>query len=169
MIELIVFYFFIGVIALSSFALFFTKNVIHNAAYLLFSLLSVAGLFVLSGADFIAITQVMVYIGGVLVLLLFGVMYTKNSIDHEMDSGSKRSLVGFSFGAILFGILAFGILEEGIDRDYTINNEGVTSNLGVSFMTDQIFAFELTAILLLVVLIGAVFVAGKSDKSLDNH
>lgn len=166
--ELIVFYFFCFVIGGSSLALFFTKNVIHNAAYLLFSLLSVAGLFVLSGADFIAITQVMVYIGGVLVLLLFGVMYTKNSIDHEMDSGSKRLILGILIGGLMFSILAFGILSEDIDRTYTIPNTGVTESLGERFMTHQIFAFELTAILLLVVLIGAVFVAGKADKTLDN-
>lgn len=167
--ELLLFYFLFSIIAFSSIALFFNKNVIHNAAYLLFILLSVAGLFVLSGADFISITQVMVYIGGVLVLLLFGVMYTKSTINHEMESGSQRSMIGILIGLFFFSLLSYGILQEDLDRDYELNNQSIVEELGVSFMTHQIFAFELTAILLLVVLIGAVFIAGKADNTLDNR
>ncbi|MBB6460603.1 NADH-quinone oxidoreductase subunit J family protein [Flammeovirga kamogawensis] len=156
------------VIFISSVALFSSKNVIHNAAYLLFTLLSVAGLFVLSGSDFLAITQVMIYIGGVLVLLLFGVMYTKNTEKQGVQLGSARILTGVVLGLTSFSILAFGIMNEDLDQNYEIKAQGVTEVLGVHFMTNQILAFELTAVLLLVVLIGAVFVAGLK-KTTEKH
>ncbi|AZQ62053.1 NADH-quinone oxidoreductase subunit J [Flammeovirga pectinis] len=161
----IVFYFLMLVIFISSIALFSSKNVIHNAAYLLFTLLSVAGLFVLSGSDFLAITQVMIYIGGVLVLLLFGVMYTKNTEKHGVQLGSARILTGIFLGLTSFGILSYGILQENVDKSYEVKQGGVTEILGTHFMTNQILAFELTAVLLLVVLIGAVFVAGLKKSS----
>ncbi|NLR92420.1 NADH-quinone oxidoreductase subunit J family protein [Flammeovirga agarivorans] len=167
--ELILFYLFIAVIFITSVALFISKNVIHNAAFLLLSLLSVAGLFVLSASDFLAITQVMIYIGGVLVLLLFGVMYTKNTKDNSVSIGSKRIMPGLFLGLISFGTLTYAILQENIDQDYTIPDRSVVEALGVEFMTKYIFGFELTAILLLVVLIGAVFVAGKTPKNLEEN
>ncbi|ANQ48526.2 hypothetical protein MY04_1149 [Flammeovirga sp. MY04] len=164
----IIFYFLITVIFVSSVALFFTKKVIYNAAYLLFSLLSVAGLFVITASDFLAITQVMIYIGGVLVLLLFGIMYTKNKNEEGVVSGSKRILLGIVLGIAVFSILTMAILEEKVITITDVPDQSIVSVLGDQFMTNHIFSFELTAVLLLVVLIGAVFITTKAEKTIDH-
>ncbi|OHX65472.1 NADH-quinone oxidoreductase subunit J family protein [Flammeovirga pacifica] len=163
-----IFYFLVAVMSISSIALFFTKKVIYNAAYLLFALLSVAGLFVISASDFLAITQVMIYIGGVLVLLLFGIMYTKNKDDEGVISGSKRTGLGLVLGGLSFGLLANSILQEEMIVIASVPDQSVVNILGVQMMTNHIFSFELTAILLLVVLIGAVFITTKSEKKIDH-
>ena len=76
----IVFYLFAFITVVSAFIVVFSKNIIYSAFSLLFAFVGVAGLYVLLYADFLAITQVMIYVGGILVLLLFGVMLTSKLI-----------------------------------------------------------------------------------------
>ncbi|HKJ82064.1 MAG TPA: NADH-quinone oxidoreductase subunit J, partial [Ignavibacteriaceae bacterium] len=77
----IIFYLFAIITLVSAFFVVTTRNIIYSAYYLLFTFFGVAGIYVLLGADFIAIVQLVVYVGGILILLLFGVMLT-NKITH---------------------------------------------------------------------------------------
>ncbi|MEK6571394.1 MAG: NADH-quinone oxidoreductase subunit J, partial [Bacteroidota bacterium] len=72
----IVFYVFALVTVVSAFVVVFSKNIVHSAFSLLFTFFGVAGLYVLLNADFLAVTQLLIYVGGILILLLFGVMLT---------------------------------------------------------------------------------------------
>ena len=88
----ILFYVFAVLTVVSAFAVVFARSLIYSAFSLLFTFMGVAGLYVLLSADFIAVAQIMVYIGGILILLVFGVMLTRHVTDVEIRSSTIRTL-----------------------------------------------------------------------------
>ncbi len=154
----------------------FTENVIHCAFWLLLSFLGVAGSYVLVGADFLAVSQIVVYIGGVLILLLFGIMLTSNLETEKRQNNALSQNENFSlkFFVILFfkkafyfitkieNILAFGLLgwlsvkifeEKKWQIIPQVNPQTTLHNIGIRLLTEHFLAFELAGILLLVVLV----------------
>jgi NADH-quinone oxidoreductase subunit J len=157
----IIFYLFAAITVLSAFFVVTTRNIIHSAYYLLFTLFGIAGIYVLLGADFIAIVQLVVYIGGILILLLFGVMLT-NKITHVQIKSGTIKIIPAALGVALFaGILAAALLNT---KWKTINNElplATTHSLGLLLLQQYGVVFELLGILLLIALIGAASMARK--------
>jgi NADH-quinone oxidoreductase subunit J len=157
----IIFYLFAAITILSAFFVVTTRNIIHSAYYLLFTLFGIAGIYVLLGADFIAIVQLVVYIGGILILLLFGVMLT-NKITHVQIKSGTIKIIPAALGVALFaGILAAALLNT---KWKTINNElpiATTHSLGLLLLQQYGVVFELLGILLLIALIGAASMARK--------
>lgn len=162
-----VFYFFGGTTLLSAGMMLWNKNVLYNAFFLLISLLSVAALYVFAAADFIAVTQIMVYVGGILVLLIFGVMFTnrqKKQIGALVES--KNTVLGIGVAVLFFSLLAYGIAQSQFDSLDASAGQSNISTLGEGLMTNYLIPFELAAILLLAALIGAALIAWKgSGKS----
>ena len=157
----IIFYLFAAITVLSAFFVVTTRNIIHSAYYLLFTLFGIAGIYVLLGADFIAIVQLVVYIGGILILLLFGVMLT-NKITHVQIKSGTIKIIPAALGVALFaGILPTALLNT---KWKTINNElplATTHSLGLLLLQQYGVVFELLGILLLIALIGATSMARK--------
>ena len=159
-IGVIILFAFIAMTLLGAIGVLLTNNVLLSAFYLLASFLGMAGLFVLKGAAFVGVTQIMVYVGGVLILMIFGIMYTaRTSNEKKILSPGGNYILGAGVGVFLFAILSRSIIKREQIKNETI--ELPIQELGKSFMTEYIFAFELIAIILLVVLIGAVYVAAK--------
>src|SRR3990172_7009771 len=101
----VIFYFFAAITIASAAVVVFSRNIIYSAFALLFTFFGVAGIYVLLGADFIAVTQLLVYVGGILVLLVFGVMLTNRVVDVEMKTGTLQVLpasmvVAFAAGSL---------------------------------------------------------------------
>ena len=151
----LVFYGFALLTVLAGFFVVFSRNIVHAGFSLLFTLLGVAGLFAQLGADFLAITQVIVYIGGVLILILFVVMMTRmprgdtprRGFDHMVPAGV---LTGALF-ALLYKVAtgtAWPVSEPG-------PAEPTISEIGTRMMTTHIFPFEFASLVLLVAMIGA--------------
>ena len=116
-------------------------------------------------ADFIAATQVLIYVGGVLMLLLFGVMLTARKSVMEITQSNLPRLPGAIIGGLVFLLLLLIIYSEKSWND--VSNQGVretASVIGRLLMTDYLLPFEVTSILLLAALIGAVFIARKDDS-----
>ncbi len=101
----IIFYFFAVVTVASAAVVVFSRNIVYSAFALLFTFFGVAGIYVLLNADFLAITQLLIYVGGILVLLLFGVMLTTNTVNIDIKSGSVNIFSAVSVVAILAGVL----------------------------------------------------------------
>jgi NADH:ubiquinone oxidoreductase subunit 6 (subunit J) len=166
--------FFGSIIVIAVFALWYTKNLLHSALYLLLTFLSVASIFVLLGADFLAVVQIVVYVGGVLVLLIFGIFLTQSNEGKDLESEIHKH----KRGSIMLVILVFASLTRAINqtnweklpwiKSALKNNleikQSTIHHLGVRLMTDYLLAFELIGILLLLVLIGASFIAGNQNK-----
>src|SRR5712692_9486402 len=82
-----------------------TKNVMHAALYLIVVLAGVAGIYILLAAEFAAVVQVLVYIGAIIVLFLFGIMLTRAPIGHEADLDNEQRWAALIVALFLFGIL----------------------------------------------------------------
>jgi len=157
----LIFYLFAAVTILSALMVVTNRNIVHSAFYLLFTFFGVAGLYVLLAADFIAIVQLIVYVGGILILLLFGVMLTNKITNVEIRTGTIN-LVPAVIGV---GLLAGALLAAVINAPWKINNieqaVPTTNILGTLLLQEYLLIFELLGIVLLIALIGAASIARK--------
>src|SRR5438046_3678724 len=102
----VIFYLFAALTVASAAIVVFSRSLIYSAFALLFTFFGVAGLYVLLGADFLAATQLLVYVGGILVLLLFGVMLTHKLYDLDLKSEVTQFAPGLIVSIGIFGLLA---------------------------------------------------------------
>lgn len=157
----IIFYLFAAVTVVSAFFVVTTRNIVHSAFYLLFTFFGVAGLYVLLGSDFLAIVQLVIYVGGILILLIFGVMLTNKITNVEIKTGTMQILPAAVGVGLFAGIVAAALLKT---NWMTINNDVPSSSarfIGSMLIIDYVVIFELLGIVLLVALIGAASIARK--------
>ena len=160
----IVFYVFALLIVSSAIVVAVSRNVMYAAFGLMFTFFVVAGLYVLLNADFVAITQIMVYIGGILILIIFGVIMTSNmsGVDiHEGPSGKARVLMAAFIALMVFVVLLIMYLNAEFIVGNAMFGESTIEALGVSLMTKYLLPFEVVAVLLLIALVGAALIARR--------
>jgi len=148
-----------------------SKYIVHATFGLMMSLLGVAGFYVLLGSDLLAVTQVVVYVGGVVILYLFGVMLTPPDLEERSKLrigivGGLATVAGILLIAAVNGMSTSG--WQGLDPEGGVPDAAVSviDSVGRSFMNkDQyLLVFELASVLLLVALIGAVYVARRRGE-----
>ena len=140
------------------------RNVVHAALYLVGTLMSAAALYVLLLAEFVAWVQVLVYVGAIVVLMLFGLMLTRAPIGRANFDNDQRPLAALCAAAV-FGVLCW-VLIDGFDgQDITLDVvQGTrTSDLGDLIFTAFVLPFEVVSILLLAALVGAVVISRRDD------
>jgi NADH-quinone oxidoreductase subunit J len=138
-----------------------THNIVHAALWLVIVLAGVAAQFILLGAEFVAVTQVLVYIGAVVVLFLFGVMLTRASLgEDESVAKEKRSMAAF-VGVLLFAVMALALIDTWSDDRLVIDEPQRVAEVSDSIFSQYIVPFEAVSVLLLAALIGAIVVARK--------
>jgi len=156
---------FFGIIAavmiVAAYRVVTTHNVVHAALWLVIVLAGVAAQFILLGAEFVAVTQVLVYIGAVVVLFLFGIMLTRASLgeDESVDK-EKRSMAAF-VGVLLFAVMALALVDTWGDDRVVIDEPQRVAEVSDSIFSQYIVPFEAVSVLLLAALIGAIVVARK--------
>ena len=141
----------------------FSKNIIHSALALLGTFLGVAGMYVTLSADFLAATQVMVYVGGTLTLILFAVMLTARIEDMKISNPSQGLMVGLG----LVGIVMLVLGKVATTTDWAINERAAnpsTAKLGHAFLSDYLLPFEIASVVLLAAMIGSVVLARRAVK-----
>lgn len=159
----IIFYAFAALTVASASMMVFSKNVIYSAVGLLFAFFGVAGIYVLLAADFLAVVQILVYVGGILILLLFGVMLTQRITSVEMHTGTLQLVPALLAVAGVFVIL-FRVINKTSWKIIPKSEFNPTAEkIGNLLMTDFLIPFEIVSVLLLAALIGAAFIARKSS------
>jgi NADH-quinone oxidoreductase subunit J len=175
----------------SALAVVVTQNIVRSATWLLFALGGTAAVFFLLGADFVGATQLLVYVGGTLVLVVFGVMLTAQGPFISMKTGAADWAIAMVVGLLLYGIIAFAVivshLESSFPRQLPGGDPAVAANsemLGEAVLGDRkatpearltgmppkaapslrnrmsyLLPFEIVSVHLLVVLIGAAYLA----------
>ena len=138
-----------------------TRNVVHAALYLVVVLAGAAGQFVLLGAEFVGVTQVMVYIGAIVVLFLFGIMLTKGSFGEDDGVSSEKRLMAGLVGLLVFGVMAAALVDSFEDAELSRAAPSTTAEVSDSIFSTYIVPFEAVSVLLLAALIGAIVVARK--------
>jgi NADH-quinone oxidoreductase subunit J len=138
-----------------------TKNVVHAALYLVIVLAGVAAQFLLLGAEFIGVTQVLVYIGAIIVLFLFGIMLTKARLGDDDTVQRERRIMAALVGVLLFAVMAGALLADFEDVHVDIAAPSNTAQVSDSIFSQYLVPFEVISVLLLAALIGAIVVARK--------
>ena len=164
--EAAVFYVFAIVTVASAAAVVLARSLIYNAFALLFTFFGVAGLYLLLGADFLAATQLLVYVGGILVLLLFGVMLTHKIYDLDL----RTEVTQFGAGAIIaFGVFAIVLVPAVLQTQWAVGSgrppAPTTKEIGKLFMGPYLLPFEAASILLLVALMGAAMIVRRKKEA----
>ena len=137
------------------------RNIFHAAIYLILSLFSVAGFFILLQAEFLAAVQVLIYVGAVAVLMIFAVMLTTRLTDVRVRSQNEQVGVGIVIAAGLFFTLAVAIwTTEWPLSELPMATDNVRA-LGRLIMTRFVLPFEIVSVLLLAAMIGAIVIAAK--------
>jgi NADH-quinone oxidoreductase subunit J len=162
--ETILFYVFAVIVIGSAAIVVFSKNIMYSAFSLLFTFFGVAALYVLLYADFIAVTQIMIYIGGILVLIIFGVMLTSRITGVDIKSGiTGKFQVGIAVlltAGIAIGLSLMYSNTKWFSGTFT-KPSGTINSIGYTLMTDYLLPFEVASVLLLVALVGAAKIARR--------
>ena len=159
--EAVVFYVFAVITVAAAAIVVLARSLIYSAFALLFTFFGVAGLYVLLGADFLAATQLLIYVGGILVLLLFGVMLTHKLYDLDLRSEVTQFPAGLFVCAGLFGLLALTAVKTRWAAGAGRALAPTTADIGRLFMGSYLLPFEAASVLLLVALIGAAMIVRR--------
>jgi NADH-quinone oxidoreductase subunit J len=160
----IVFYFFAAMTVLSAVVVVFSRNLVHSAFALLFTFFGVAALYVFLGADFLAGTQMVIYVGGILVLLIFGVMLTHKLYDMKLKSETYQFWPGLALVTVVFLTLVGVMLRTTWHSRGTRALNPTTAAIGELFMKEYILPFELASIFLVIALIGAAMIVRRRSE-----
>lgn len=166
MIEEIVFWFFAILIISSALVVVLSRNVIYAVFALLFTFFGVAGIYVLLNADFLAVTQIMIYIGGILVLLIFGIMLTNNITGVDIKSGQTGKIQMIFAGLLsIVVIIALSVIAANtnwvVAPAQTKELSTTIDAIGKGLLTNYLLAFESASVLLLIAIIGAALIARR--------
>lgn len=161
----IVFWILAVIMAVSALRVVTTQNVVHAALYLVGTLMGAAALYVLLLAEFVAWAQVLIYVGAVVVLMLFGLMLTRAPIGKANYDNGQRLLAAIS-AAVVFGVTswilidAFDGAELALDGDTAVRS----ADIGKVIFSAYVLPFEVVSVLLLAALIGAVMIARRDEE-----
>jgi NADH-quinone oxidoreductase subunit J len=157
--------FFFGVLSLvmviAAFRLVTTKNVVRAALFLAIVLAGAAGQFLLLAAEFVALVQILVYIGAIVVLLLFGVMLTRAPIGHTPDTDNDQRWLAALVALFLLGALGAVLSDAFGDTKIQFGTIQRTASVSDSIFSTYVIPFEVASILLLSALVGAVAIARR--------
>lgn len=163
------FYFFSAITAISAVSMIFVRNVFYGALLLIVCLLSLAGIYVLAFAEFLAVTQILIYAGGILVVIIFGIMLTSKLSGKPLMVSHGNWFGGLLVSGLLLVVLIYFLGRHNFSEAATevaANGYSQLNLIGIGFMSDFVLPFEVAGILLLVSLIGASVLAStvKSKK-----
>jgi NADH-quinone oxidoreductase subunit J len=142
----------------------FSRNIIYSAFSLLGTFMGVAGLYVFLGADFVAAAQVLIYVGGILVLILFAVMLTHRITDVAITNRAAGRIPAL----IVVGVLGYFLIQAIHETTWVKAKEIIyaptTAKIGDLFLEQYLLPFELASLILLAAMIGAVALSRKEIK-----
>ena len=156
------FLFISALVIASAFWVVFSPNLIHSAVSLLFTLFGTAGLYVFLYADFIAGTQIVIYVGGILVLIIFGVMLTSKIDSPSIASSSANQFIG-GMGAFAIFVMQVAVI---FNTPWHIGSEqfrdATVGAIGKLLLTNYLLPFEIISVLLLAALMGAALLSRRT-------
>jgi NADH-quinone oxidoreductase subunit J len=152
----------VGVVGgLAALRLVTSQNVVHAALYLVVTLAMVGATYLILAAEFIAWVQVLIYVGAIVVLLLFSLMLTRAPIGRETLDNQQRLVAGVVGAGVLAGLT---FLIQDAFSGVKVNLEPTrTATVGTALFRDFVLPFEIVSVLLLAALVGAIVIARKEE------
>lgn len=135
------------------------RNMVRSALLLVITLGGVAGMYVLLSADFLAVVQILVYVGAIMILMLFAIMLTPNQVDIPTASPQAQRITGF-LTALVIGLISLGVVLTHPWNVRAVPLDMATSEaLGTLMMSTYVLPFEIASLLLTAAMIGAIVIA----------
>ena len=145
------------------------RNVVHAALYLVIALSATAGVYLLLAAEFIAWVQILIYVGAIVILFLFGLMLTKAPIGREALDNQRRGVAFLVGAAILAGLVYLVVDAFGWDETKLDPVQGTAADVGSSIFSRFVLPFEAISFLLLAALIGAIVLSRRDEPPLGER
>jgi NADH-quinone oxidoreductase subunit J len=140
------------------------RNVVQSVLSLVLTFISIAGIYVLLSAEFVAGVQVLIYSGAITIIMMFGIMLTRHDHVEEPKQGRLRKFLLF-LGVVGFAAaFYFGIYDLELPASNIALHEDNTRQIGEAIYSRFVIPFEVTSVILLVALIGAIVLAKKEDE-----
>jgi len=140
-----------------------SKNILYSAYYLILAFVGVASIYVMLQAPFIAVVQVLVYIGAIAILIVFAIMLTRRLMSKEMEQQNAQ-WVWSALGALaLFVVLAWIAYSAGWPVQGGTLPEDQITQLGEDLLTTYVIPFEIASVLLLAALVGAIIIGREKE------
>jgi len=161
----LIFYAMAGLAMVSAAGVAFSRNIIYSSLALLGTLLGAGGLYVFLNADYVAISQLLIYIGGVLVLILFAVMLTSRISDQKHSNPSVGIMPGLVLLVLVLGVMGYvATRSPWLTSGAVFDAPQTSATIGDFFLREYLLPFEVSSLVLLATLIGAVVIARKEIK-----
>jgi NADH-quinone oxidoreductase subunit J len=138
-----------------------SPNVVHAALYLVVVLAGAAAQYILLAAEFVAWVQVLIYIGAVIILFLFGIMLTRAPMRGDTNLDNDQRWPAAVVSVFLLGVLATLLIDAFSDKEIVLHTPTKTAQVSESIFRTYVVPFELVSILLLAALVGAVVIARR--------
>ncbi len=158
MLETVIFFFLAGLAVAAGVAILLSTSIVRMAYWLITMLVAVAGLYFLMGAYFVGVIQILVYVGGVAVLLVFGVMLTSRQLAPKLLPGRGEVIWLAVVGFVLLEALTLSILHTRWQQNAMAPANSV-AEIGRNLLGEFLGPFELVSVLLLVAMLGAAYLA----------
>lgn len=140
------------------------KNILHSAYFLVLAFVGVASIYVLLEAPFIAVVQVLVYIGAIAILIVFAIMLTRRLMSKDMEQRNQQWIWSALGALVLFGVLGWivysanwPVIEAAVPQD-------PITLLGQELLTTYVVPFEIASVLLLAALVGSILIGRERDQ-----
>ncbi len=140
------------------------KNILHSAYYLVLAFVGVAGIYVMLEAPFIAVIQVLIYIGAIAILVIFAIMLTRRLMSKDMEQRNKQWIWSALGSLVLFGVLgwlvynaSWPVVEGAVPQD-------PITLMGQELLTTYVVPFEIASVLLLAALVGSILIGREKDQ-----
>lgn len=166
------------VLIIAALGVVFFPRIVYSAVSMIVAFLSVAGIFVLLNADFVAISQIIIYAVGITIVMIFAIMLTGKVSEKKLWIAFKpRTLFAFGISGVFFLGIVLSVITNGniflstlpsIETIGTLQNEGTTGIIGNALLTKYVLPFEVLSLLLLAAIIGTVVMAKKDKDNLIN-
>jgi NADH-quinone oxidoreductase subunit J len=165
----VIFWVFAVFMAIAAIRVVTTRNVVHAALYLVGTLLGATSMYLLLYADFVAWVQVLVYVGAVVVLMLFGLMLTTAPIGSANFDNNQRVIAAVCAG-LIFAVTSFIMIEafEGQEIDLSATEGTTVQSIGEAIFSVYVLPFEIVSLLLLAGLVGAVLISRRDEGPVDS-
>ncbi len=140
-----------------------SKNLFHSALFLILSFVGVAGLYILLEAGFLAVVQIMIYVGAIAILIIFAIMLTRRLMAKDLVQRNAQWGISALVAVLFFAVLSFVLLRV----DWPVVGGDVSSEsisiLGQELMSTYALPFEVASVLLLVALVGSIIIARERE------
>jgi NADH-quinone oxidoreductase subunit J len=165
MVHPILFFIFAGICVGAAINLLVQKHPIHSALSLVVVMASLAAIYLLLGAEFLAVIQIIIYTGAIMVLFVFVIMLLNAGTEERTQGSRVAALFGFPAVAVIAGLIAWVLLRRATEESVAVGAlYGPPHAIGRLLFRDFLLPFEITSVLILIAILGAVVVARKGES-----